>query len=91
MASGGAGAERVTPERFAPRILTCEPRAATGTLEALRPVAVFTKPVICGAFWACAKPVARQNKQLRRFPIPDGISNILPQKLSGNEVRENFD
>jgi hypothetical protein len=43
---GNSSALTVALDKLPPRIATREPRAATGTLEAFRPVAAFTKP-----FW----------------------------------------
>jgi hypothetical protein len=44
--NGGPGGATVVLARFVPKMVTREPRAATGTLEALLPVALFTNAPI---------------------------------------------
>jgi hypothetical protein len=66
-------------DKFEPYIVTIEPRAATGMLEELLPVAALTKLETDGA-WACRLPQPARIKtiilainlcgRLRRRPMP---------------------
>jgi hypothetical protein len=75
-------AEAVVVERLVPYMKTIEPRAATGTLDELMPVAPFTTRFTKGVAWACNRDAMKQ-EQRRHFDNCNGTPQASPTAIEG--------